>query len=134
MIGRRYVLHFPKKLVDQPIICKLSKEYDLEFNILKASVTPDEEGLLVLELKGDEGNLNRAINYLQEIGVKIQPLSKDLVKDESKCTHCGLCIVYCPSGALYMKEDFEVIFESEKCIGCEICVKICPYGAMKVYF
>lgn len=134
MVGKRYVLHFPKKLVDQPIICKLTKEYDLEFNILKASVTSDEEGLLVLELKGDDGNLNRAINYLQEIGVKVQPLSKDLIKDEGKCTHCGLCLVYCPSGALYMNEDYEVVFEGEKCIGCEICIKICPYGAMKVYF
>ena len=47
---KKIVLRFPQNLVDQPIICRLVKDFDLEFNILRASVTPEEEGLLVLEL------------------------------------------------------------------------------------
>ena len=46
-VARRVVLHFPRSLVDQPIIYKLVRDFDLQFNILKASVTPNEEGLLV---------------------------------------------------------------------------------------
>ncbi|WAC09086.1 MAG: hypothetical protein OS130_04570 [Thermodesulfobacteriota bacterium] len=30
------------------------KQYNLDFNILKAQITPEEAGLLVLELKGDD--------------------------------------------------------------------------------
>ncbi|MCX6349024.1 MAG: NIL domain-containing protein, partial [Candidatus Aureabacteria bacterium] len=45
MITRRVVLHFPSRLVDQPIISRMVREFKLDFNILKASVTPKEEGL-----------------------------------------------------------------------------------------
>ena len=44
MISKRIVLHFPKRLVDEPIVYNLIKEHDLKFNILKASITPEEEG------------------------------------------------------------------------------------------
>ena len=54
MYSQKIVLHFPYTLVDKPIIYKLTKDFDLEFNILKAVVNPEEEGLMVLELKGDE--------------------------------------------------------------------------------
>ena len=52
--SKRIVLHFPRRLVEQPIICRLARDFNLEFNILKASVTPKEEGLLVLELSGGQ--------------------------------------------------------------------------------
>ncbi len=136
MTSRKVVLHFPKSLVDKPIICRMVKKYDLEFNILKASITPNEEGLLVLELIGkEEGIVDKAVKELRDLGVSVQPLSKDVVKNEEKCTHCGVCVVYCPTSALYMDEHSkEVKFANEKCIGCEICVKICPYRAMEVHF
>jgi ABC-type methionine transport system ATPase subunit len=51
-ISKRIVLHFPRRMVDRPIVSKLVKDFNLDFNILKASVTPDEEGLLVMELTG----------------------------------------------------------------------------------
>jgi len=136
MASRKVVLHFPKTLVDKPVICQMVKKYDLEFNILKASVTPDEEGLLVLELTAeDEKELDKATKELKELGVSVQPLSKDVVKNEERCTHCGLCVVYCPTAALYVDEETgEIRFADQKCIGCEICVKICPVKAMEVHF
>ena len=66
MISKRIVLHFPHRLVDQPIVYKLVKDYDLQFNILKAYVTPQEEGLMVLELSGEDGNFQRGIAYLED--------------------------------------------------------------------
>ena len=72
VVSKRIVLHFPRRLVDRPIVCRLVKDYDLEFNILKASVTPEEEGLLVLELSGKQKEYDEGIRYLTEAGVKIQ--------------------------------------------------------------
>ena len=43
-VAKRIVLHFPKRLVDRPIVYHLIKDYNLEFNILKAQATPEEEG------------------------------------------------------------------------------------------
>ena len=134
-ISRRIVLHFPKRLVDQPIIYRLIKDYDLGFNILKASVTPDEEGLLVLELSGKRDDYDRGIEYLTEAGVKIQSLSHDVTRNETRCTHCGACITVCPTDAFELDPlTREVIFYHERCVACGQCIKACPPRAMELHF
>jgi ferredoxin len=135
MVSKRIVLHFPHRLVDQPIVYKLVKDYDLQFNILKAYVTPQEEGLMVLELSGKKENFDKGIEYLQSYGVKIQPLSQDVIRNESKCTDCGVCVPICPTGALVVDSlTRKVHFYDNKCIACELCVKVCPTRAMEVRF
>ncbi|MBM3701559.1 MAG: 4Fe-4S dicluster domain-containing protein [Actinobacteria bacterium] len=135
MISKRIVLRFPNRLIDQPIICKLVKDYNLEFNILKAYVTPREEGLLVLELKGQDDEYNKGIEYLTRIGVRIQPLSQDIIRNNAKCTHCGICISVCPTGALVIDSiTRKVHFYDNKCIACELCIPACPPRAMEVHF
>ncbi|MGD0336780.1 MAG: NIL domain-containing protein [Candidatus Omnitrophota bacterium] len=135
MVHKRIVLHFPHRLVDQPIVYKLVKEYDLQFNILKAYVTPQEEGLMVLELSGKKENFDQGIEYLNSVGVKIQPLSQDVIRNEAKCTDCGVCVPICPTGALVVDPlTRKVHFYDNKCIACELCVKVCPPRAMEVRF
>lgn len=135
MISKKIVLHFPKRLVDEPIVYKLVKDYDLKFNILKASVTPQEEGLMVLELSGKAANYDQGIAYLKSCGVKIQSLSHDVLRNEEKCTECGVCVPVCAGGALVVdSKTRKVIFDDKKCIACELCVKICPTRAMEVHF
>jgi len=135
MTSKKIVLHFPSQAVDQPIVYRLVKDFDLQFNILKASVTPKEEGLMVLELTGKKENFDRGIAYLESCGVKIQPLSRDVTRNEGKCTHCGVCVPICPTGALVVDpETRKVLFENKNCIACELCVKICPPRAMEVRF
>jgi ferredoxin len=135
MISRKIVLHFPQVSVDQPIVYKLVKDFDLQFNILKAFVTPQEEGLMVLELSGKKENFAKGLEYLQSCGLKIQPLSQDVVRNDTKCTHCGVCVPVCPTQALVVDpETRKIIFHNKKCIACELCVKICPPRAMEVHF
>jgi ferredoxin len=135
MIAKKIVLKFPHQLVDQPIVYKLVKDYNLEFNILKAYVTPREEGLLVLELKGKDSDYKKSIGYLSDIGVKVQLLSKDVTRDEERCTHCGACVTICPTGALQVDPVTRKInFYNDKCIACELCIKACPPRAMKIHF
>lgn len=133
--SERIVLHFPHRLVDQPIVYKLIKDYDLQFNILKAYVTPREEGLMVLELTGDKENYDKGVAYLKKCGVKIQLLSKDVVRNEIKCTDCGVCVPICPTEALVVDLiTRKVHFYKDKCIACELCIKICPTRAMEINF
>ena len=135
MVSKKIVLHFPHRLVDQPIVYKLVKEYDLKFNILKAYVTPQEEGLMVLELSGKKEEFDKGIEYLHSCGVRIQPLSQDVIRNESKCTDCGVCVPICPTGALVVDSlTRKVHFYDNKCIACELCVKVCPTQAMEVHF
>ena len=135
MYSKKIVLHFPSNLVNRPIIYKLSKDFNLEFNILKALVNPDEEGLMVLELKGEKDEYNRAVKYLEKEKVRTQILSKDVTRDEDKCVDCGLCVAICPVEAFEVDPDSrEIEFHDDKCIACEMCVKVCPYKAMEVNF
>ena len=135
MVSRRIVLKFPHRLVEQPIIYRMVKDYDLEFNILKAYITPKEEGLLVLELTGEDKSFNEAISYVKKLGVSVQPLSKDIKRNEEKCTHCGACVPICPTEALVVDpKTRKVEFYSEKCIACELCIKACPPRAMELHF
>ncbi|MBN2407169.1 MAG: 4Fe-4S binding protein [Elusimicrobia bacterium] len=135
MPNKKIVLHFSKNLVKEPIVYKLIKEYNLSFNILKAKILPDEEGIMVMELSGDEKDYKKGIEYLKRSGVSTQPLSKDIGRDEDKCIHCGACVVMCPTQALSVdRKTMKVIFESEKCIACELCIEPCPTKAMRLHF
>jgi len=135
LVSRKVVLHFPRQLVDQPIVCNMVKKYDLEFNILRANVTQNEEGLLVLGLRGAEAAVDEAMKYLSDLGVKVQALAQDIVLNEARCTNCGACVVICPTGALALDPATrKVNFYNEKCILCELCIKACPPRAMEVHF
>lgn len=134
-ISKKVVLKFPQNLVEEPIICKLVKDFNLDFNILKAYVTPKEEGLVVLELSGDSENFKKGIEYAKKLGVIIQPLSKDVRRNEDRCTHCGACVTICPTEALYVDpKTRKIIFDKDKCIACELCINACPPRAMEIHF
>lgn len=133
MIKKRVVLTFPQDLVDKPITYHLIKDYDLIVNILKAKVTPKEEGVLVLELEGKRLNLEEGIDYLKKSGVQIQSLIEDIKLDKKKCTHCTACITVCPTGAFILnRETMQVDFEKNKCIVCGLCINLCPYRAVEI--
>lgn len=133
--SRRIVLHFPRRLVERPIVYRLVKDFDLEFNILKASITPEEEGVLVMELKGEKEEYDKGIQFLSETGVRIQPLSQDVARNEARCTDCGVCLNVCPAGAFELEPGTrKVAFHEDKCIGCSLCIKACPPRAMQVQF
>ncbi len=134
-IAKRIVLRFPKRLVSRPIVYKLVKDYNLEFNMLKASITPDEEGVMVIELKGERTDYDKGIDYLTKSGVKIQSLGQDVVRNEERCTHCGACVIVCPPGAFQVEPVSRLInFNGEKCVACGICIKACPPRAMELHF
>ena len=133
MEKRRLVLTFPPSLVGEPITYKLVKDYNIVINILKAQVTPEEDGKLIVDLSGDKDKLQGAIKYLQNVGVTIQPLKRDVRMNKEKCIHCTVCVTVCPTKALIVDRNTMTIeFDSEKCIACELCIPACPYKAMEI--
>ena len=134
-VSRRIVLRFPPLVTGQPVTYKLAREYDLVFNILKASVSPGQEGLMMLDLTGEKANYDRGMKYLKDIGVQVQPLSQDVLRDESRCTHCGACVAVCPAQAFTVDpETQQILFDHERCVLCGLCVKACPPRAMSIIF
>ena len=135
VVSKKIVIHFPKRLSDQPIISRLVKQFDLDFNSLKASINPDQEGLLILELTGKQSEYDKGMEFLLKTGVEIQSLSQDVTRNEERCTSCGACITVCPASAFVLdRKNRLVAFDNEKCVACELCIKACPPRAMEVHF
>jgi len=113
----------------------LVKDYNLEFNILKALFTQEAEGLMVMEISGEQKDYDKGIKYLTESGVSIQSLSQDVIRNEQRCTHCGACITICPTGAFELDPlTKQFNFDNEKCVACGQCIKACPPRAMELHF
>jgi len=97
--------------------------------------TQEEEGLMVLELNGEQKDYDRGIEYLTKTGVKIQSLSQDVIRNEERCTHCGACIAICPTGAFAVEPLSRLVkFYDERCLACGVCIKACPPRAMELHF
>jgi ferredoxin len=134
-VSHKIVLHFPPAVVEQPVIYRLARDYDLIFNILKASISPQEVGLMVLELSGEEADYARAADYLAKHGIQLQPLLQDIRRNDDRCVDCGACVGVCPSEALTLERPgMKVIFRAEECVACGECVPTCPVAAMELHF
>ncbi len=135
MYKRMLVLRFPSEITDKPIVCNLSREYNLCFNILKATILPGHEGIMVLELSGHKKNVQEGLRYLRAQGVKVKSVAQEIRRNDDVCLMCGACTGICPTRALYIDLDTrEVLFEPDNCKACGLCVAVCPVRAMEIRF
>ena len=132
---KRVILRFKRNTIDKPIVYHLVKDFDLIYNILRATVSPKEESMMVMEIEGDEANFVKGIEFLKGWNIDIEPIEQDINRNEEKCVQCGLCTGVCVPHALDIdRRTMQVQFDYEKCVACELCVKVCPVKAMHVYF
>lgn len=134
MITQTKVLKFGKHAWKEPVVCHLSKDYDLTFSILKARVLPRQEGIMILEISGEDEDYQKGLDYLDRAGVVVTSIEKEILYDETNCTDCGACTGFCPSNALHIADrvTMEVAFNYEQCIGCELCLVACPSRALRL--
>lgn len=130
MIKKSAILHFGADLVDQPILSGLIRKHDVTVNILQASVTPEEDGTMFIQVEGQPKNVKSAFKYLEDIGVHLIFPAKNLIWDEKKCTHCGACVAHCLPKALSIDNSAKLKLNDEKCLACELCIPACPFGAL----
>ncbi len=69
----RLWLMYPARLITRPIIHELGKNFALVTNVRQASVN-EEVGLVSLELDGERAEIKRAIAWLEELGIKVEPV------------------------------------------------------------
>lgn len=72
-------LIFPTNQIKEPIIYKMTKKFDVVFNLRRAKVT-DKVGELVLELEGSADVLSSAVAWLKTQGLKVEPITHDTLE------------------------------------------------------
>ena len=76
---KRFYLTYSRELVKEPLIYKAGRLFKVETNIRQASVS-DELGLVALELSGSAEEIEKAVTFFSESGVKVEPIELDIIE------------------------------------------------------
>jgi ABC-type methionine transport system ATPase subunit len=79
MPTRKVMLKYPEHLIQEPVLFRMAKQFDVMPNIRRARVT-ETIGEIVLTLEGEARNLEQGIRYLQDAGVQVEPVEGDIVE------------------------------------------------------
>ncbi len=79
MAVKRVRFTFPEDLIKEPVIYRLGHEFRVITNVRMADVD-ERTGWVVLELEGESAEIDRSIAWAQERGVRVDPVSGDVVE------------------------------------------------------
>ena len=75
---RRARFTFPTGLITEPVIFNLGRDFDVVTNIRRADVREDV-GWVVLEIEGNEDEIDRGLAWVKSMGVRVDPVTGDVV-------------------------------------------------------
>jgi hypothetical protein len=73
-VKRKVYLTFPQALIREPILYTVGQKFKVIPNIRGASIS-EEIGFVALELTGDADEVDRAVQYFKDLGVKVEPIT-----------------------------------------------------------
>lgn len=79
MIKKAFTLFFPQALIKEPIMYLVARDQNLILNVRRAKITA-EFGEATVELEGQEKNINEAVRIFERKGVKVEPVSGDIIQ------------------------------------------------------
>jgi len=75
MAKRQVMLTLPPESSSEPIIYNLGQQFNIVTNIRQAELTEDR-GWIVLELDGEEKDIEAGITWAISMGVRVEPVNK----------------------------------------------------------
>ena len=78
MARQRVKFTFPPDLINQPVVYNMGKQFPVVTNIRRANVTRDR-GWMILEISGDDEDIEKAVAWAKEQGVRVDPIEGDVV-------------------------------------------------------
>ncbi len=79
MSSLRLFVSFPEELVDRPLVYEIIKKFDVVPNIRRANVE-GHSGWLILEVNGEQSQLDAAIAYLEGLGCTVNRMEGDVLE------------------------------------------------------
>ncbi|MBC8282088.1 MAG: NIL domain-containing protein [Chloroflexi bacterium] len=75
---QRVKFTFEETLVKQPVIYELGRKFKIVTNIRRAEVG-ETLGWVILELDGEDSEIQRGLEWVKSTGVRVDPLSGDVI-------------------------------------------------------
>lgn len=79
MAKTQVMFTFPQELIREPVIYSLGQQFKIVTNIRRADVT-ENRGWVVLELEGEEKDIEQGIAWVTSKGVRVDPVVGDVVE------------------------------------------------------
>ncbi len=79
MVKRQVMFTFPDELIKEPIIFTLSHQFKIVTNIRRADIS-ENRGWVVLELEGEETEIEQGIAWVTSKKVRVDPVIGDIVE------------------------------------------------------
>jgi hypothetical protein len=79
MAKRQVMFTFPTELIKEPVIFNLGMQFKVIPNIRRADIS-ESKGWVVLELEGEEKDIETGITWLMSKGVRVDPVSGDVME------------------------------------------------------
>ena len=79
MTSKRVRFTFPTELITEPVIYQLGQKFKIITNIRRADVREDM-GWVVLELEGEEDEIQSGIEWVSATGVRVDPVGGDVIE------------------------------------------------------
>lgn len=76
---KRVYLTYPKEQIKEPLLHQCSKRFNVVTNIRQATVS-DKVGLVALEMEGEPDEIEKAIRFFTDKGVKVEPIELDIIE------------------------------------------------------
>jgi ABC-type methionine transport system ATPase subunit len=80
VVKRQVTLTFPQELLREPIIYTLGQQFKVSTNIYRADIAEDK-GWMVLELEGEEEDIEQGIAWMTSKGVRVDAAIGDIGQD-----------------------------------------------------
>jgi L-aspartate semialdehyde sulfurtransferase ferredoxin len=76
---RRVRLTYLDRMIKEPVVYRLGRDYNVVTNIRRADV---QEGIgwVILELEGEEEAIDRGLEWVRSLGIRVDPAIGDLVE------------------------------------------------------
>jgi ABC-type methionine transport system ATPase subunit len=79
MTVRRVRFTFPEQLIREPIIYSIGHRFQVITNIRMADVD-EHTGWVILEIEGEDDEIDRSLAWAEENGVRVDPVTGDVVE------------------------------------------------------
>ncbi|WP_048192547.1 4Fe-4S binding protein [Methanobacterium sp. SMA-27] len=113
---------------------KLTKPAKILENCVKCEICAQTCPVNAVKVIESTSDLDEDVTYkLNTMKVPHRTLRMEKIcVDKDKCTSCGDCVKFCPTGAIKVPEGEKAVVDLDACIGCGACANVCGEDAVTV--